>query len=1000
MSRLYFKIKQSSLNPTYTGTARNLEIESAFYLQGTTTFTKVDVNVADITVAVTYSKVANPSDIVAATDVGRYKYFINATYTANGTTYRGFSSNYADATIPIALPTYNTIANTQYGAEREIESAKLFIVQSGRLYFTISAYEPVFTGEELNLSIDSAFYLVDEGLAKPTKMPVNLQNVTRTIVYTTTLNTKPSVVPINVGRYDYRITATVSQGAMTLKGFSTSDYYAQIPSDLHPYDSVANSEYGAAKEKDPTKPFIITPMPVTIEFTTTQRVYTGFPEWPTYKVKSQTNSKYLENIQLRLTYSYSGTPWWQEGDYANTVSGSGTTTAVSSTEAMTAAIPPVNVGNYEMEAVVIDANYKGSSTIIYKITERTAETVNESGYTDEEEYEQKLSLLSDETKTDMTSKQFLTSATMKILDNVDVINLDKITSLADCAKNLPQKLLNAATKKIIQLALNYIPGLGIIQLLTSALKLIQQVQEILKLVEEIRKNPLTFLDAVLEGTGAYEKIGDAIDGTVNKLSKEFPAVGNALTVANNAVNGLVDFCETENFDVLGNIIPKSTKADSLKTPEDVKGFTPAVSRQPVEQKVNYDAFLFEIKQITAKDNDKIKSLSLLADKTKLNEYLAMLTTLNELAYSYHDSIAKKATAKGLVDASVVSFNTSSDGSSKLDSIISGLGGTLDTANSIVSLGGGATTSSVSAVNTANSALGSVASSIDGVTNSIGSVGTLLSGGSTLSEFMNSFNSGLAQAANSVDITGETSEFNALVAKALARNPKWSSETVSEFKTKVKIIKAVISNYKNDILNNPLFAKATETNATADGTTTNSSGSSESSTSSSGSASLASLKNETEKTQFNRMRNLILASTLNGYKPSDGDKYGITSGSADEWALFFTKLGVKESGLRNGVVGDVGKFAGNSNGLYQLSPLDYATYATHMRAAGIDNGTTLNGKPAFSMSQLQDPDINSKAALVIAERLIQSSGAIGSNATTGMAKYWGPLRRGWTPSNMA
>jgi hypothetical protein len=263
--------------------------------------------------------------------------------------------------------------------------------------------------------------------------------------------------------------------------------------------------------------------------------------------------------------------------------------------------------------------------------------------------------------------------------------------------------------------------------------------------------------------------------------------------------------------------------------------------------------------------------------------------------------------------------------------------------------------------------------------------------------MDSFNTGLAQAANSVNITAETSSFNAQVAKALARNPKWSTETVTEFKTKTNIIKSVISNYKNDILNNPLFAKATETNATADGTVAISSVSTGTDSSS---ASLASLKNETEKTQFNRMKNLVLASTLNSYKPSDGDRYGITSGSADEWALFFTKLGVKESGLRNSVVGDVGKFAGNSNGLYQLSPLDYSNYATHMRAAGIDNGTTLNGKPAFSMSQLQDPDINSKAALVIAERLIKSSDAIGSNATTGMAKYWGPLRRGWTPSNMA
>ena len=111
------------------------------------------------------------------------------------------------------------------------------------------------------------------------------------------------------------------------------------------------------------------------------------------------------------------------------------------------------------------------------------------------------------------------------------------------------------------------------------------------------------------------------------------------TIANNAVNGLVDFCETENFDSLGNILPKSTKADSLKTPEDVKGFTPVAVRQPIDQKLDYDAFLYEIRDITTKDQSKIDTLSKLADKTKLNEYLAMITTVNELAFTLHDSLA-------------------------------------------------------------------------------------------------------------------------------------------------------------------------------------------------------------------------------------------------------------------------------------------------------------------------------------------------------------------------
>jgi len=160
----------------------------------------------------------------------------------------------------------------------------------------------------------------------------------------------------------------------------------------------------------------------------------------------------------------------------------------------------------------------------------------------------------------------------------------------------------------------------------------------------------------------------------------------------------------------------------------------------------------------------------------------------------------------------------------------------------------------------------------------------------------------------------------------------------------------------------------------------------------------------EKEQFERIKSLIQKSKLNGFIPtseSDRIKYGITTGSADEWAFFFTKLAVRESSLNTNEVGDINRFKGNSNGLYQLSPLDFSNYATAMRAAGIRNGTTLEDKdgilrPAFTIEQLRDPDINSRAAIVIAEKLLLDDGTIGQDSTVGLARYWGPLRTGWSP----
>ena len=148
-------------------------------------------------------------------------------------------------------------------------------------------------------------------------------------------------------------------------------------------------------------------------------------------------------------------------------------------------------------------------------------------------------------------------------------------------------------------------------------------------------------------------------------------------------------------------------------------------------------------------------------------------------------------------------------------------------------------------------------------------------------------------------------------------------------------------------------------------------------------------------QFNRMNRLIKGSSLEGYVPADGAKHGITTGSSEEWAAFYANLGVQESGNQNTVVGDQGKFVGNSNGIYQLSPLDYANYRGDMQRAGLQPGTTIDGKPAFTIGQLQDPEVNSRATLAISENLIRRDGAIGNNANTGMARYWGPLRRGWS-----
>lgn len=122
---------------------------------------------------------------------------------------------------------------------------------------------------------------------------------------------------------------------------------------------------------------------------------------------------------------------------------------------------------------------------------------------------------------------------------------------------------------------------------------------------------------------------------------------------------------------------------------------------------------------------------------------------------------------------------------------------------------------------------------------------------------------------------------------------------------------------------------------------------------------------------------IARSKLNGFKPSDGSRYGV-DGSAASWAAFMTKLVEPESGYDTNAVGDVGVFRGGSRGLYQLSYDDATSY-------------NLNGGKPFTAEQLADPAFNADVAVSIMEYHVLKAGSISGGA----GQYWAPIKNGWT-----
>ena len=78
--------------------------------------------------------------------------------------------------------------------------------------------------------------------------------------------------------------------------------------------------------------------------------------------------------------------------------------------------------------------------------------------------------------------------------------------------------------------------------------------------------------------------------------------------------------------------------------------------------------------------------------------------------------------------------------------------------------------------------------------------------------------------------------------------------------------------------------------------------------------------------YNTLKGKFAASPLNGYVPKDGARWGIKTGSPDEWARLGTAVAQQESGLRAA--------PGNGQGLYQM-------HAGDLRNHGVPNGNPNN-----------------------------------------------------------
>jgi hypothetical protein len=626
-----------------------------------------------------------------------------------------------------------------------------------------------------------------------------------------------SSIPKNVGRYDYTIVTTL-KGDPTCKGWFTTEYHKPVPTNIPPW---YGQSYKSQVEslKDPSKYLTILPLPFEIVVLEDERAYDGKPKGPEFEtIPKLIESPDLNNpINIPVRVKYSG-------------------------EKLAAPLSaPIEIGVYTIEYECTDFNYVGSATTTYTIRNLT----NIEAEAAAAEYQGKVDIFNKATSDTgngnisggvsggissssslsnssyasssnaMTKKEFVETGILTILDKADIQGLGTIKTLAECAQSLPQRLMMFAAAKIAAFVLSYIPGLGIINLLTSIMELIEMVKKIMALIEFVKENPWAALNMVLETSGAYDALGKLANEQIAAIQESFPGMtGDAGQFVKDVANGLVDIC---------NLDMSLIKADNTKVPEAVVGFIPATSRQPVEAKGKYDLFQFNLRDALNKDSVKLKKMSDEGDTVGVQEYVSMLTAVHELAYNYHDRIASTGNALGILDPG----NDIGEFSNSLGSVYNILGDATNILSSVypgtastTATSSGTKKSSGFSVDTLNAGLGSVANTIDGVTAGLSSVTSFAMGETGFS------------------ITALRNEFNFGAKEMLKKNPFWSKETIAEYNARVNKIKSAMENNVDAIRNNPANAKAS-----AGEETTSSSGSSTggiSSLISSASSSLSSL----------------------------------------------------------------------------------------------------------------------------------------------------------------
>lgn len=205
--------------------------------------------------------------------------------------------------------------------------------------------------------------------------------------------------------------------------------------------------------------------------------------------------------------------------------------------------------------------------------------------------------------------------------------LSQAQSLADCAKNLPNRLKNMAMEIAIKKAeelLQDTTGVTFADLQKLKDKY-DAVQRVVDGIQNLIPKKPTLIEAISllkNATGI-----DLIEKT-NKVLNDFAAVGGISDIVEQALNS--DFCKITNYGIDGRPAPSPTNIPMGIPPSSVEGVAAPVGifEFNTNTKDEYDSFIFQLKEYIE------------ADPSTDETYKSSISYLHTIALAYHDKISK------------------------------------------------------------------------------------------------------------------------------------------------------------------------------------------------------------------------------------------------------------------------------------------------------------------------------------------------------------------------